>query len=611
MVFGLFKRNPKPAPAALPAEAAADDVQPLDAEAFDARMREAQAAFQERDYERSRSILLEVVASNPESTFARTKLGICHNLLGDAGLGRDVLLAVVEAEPENVEALKFLAACYYDLGDHVPALGVLDRAKALAPEDPDLVQLLGDIYVVFGRVEAGIEEYVRVSDLTPNSEVIIDRFERAGQLAEVRTSFYLEPYPRIVQRRERVLRRMLAEHRRKGLDPDRLATLLAILSGSKETFAKAVQLAVAAIDGPQTQYLANHIHRILVTQGDAQRALESVERLCASHPEWTDLKFHLGRLWVGTGADHWVAGWRLMSETVTLDRHFHHSHGVPIWEGQKLGSGKLLVYQDQGAGDAILAFRFLPLLVRRGIRFVVWVQPPLADLAARIPEVETVLRTEKLPDVDEHHCTHAISFFGLIGALYVGMDEIKDPPLVRPAPEQAPELRERIRALPGKRIGLLYGGNPRRRDDWVRSVPTDDILRLRAVEGVSWVNLMVDVRPDKEQVLQALSAIDPMADVRSFADTAAMVEELDAVVAVDASVAHIAGLLRKPVWVLAPTIHDWRWQIGSTLSPWWPTAQVLRSEAPGVWKKVIDRLLVELPEFVRGEKARVSESSPA
>jgi hypothetical protein len=82
--------------------------------------------------------------------------------------------------------------------------------------------------------------------------------------------------------------------------------------------------------------------------------------------------------------------------------------------------------------------------------------------------------------------------------------------------------------------------------------------------------------------------------VRSFADTAALIGELDAVIAVDSSVAHLALALGKKVWVLAPSMLDWRWQIGATLSPFWPNATVLRADGPGIWTKAVKRLVEEI-----------------
>ena len=193
--------------------------------------------------------------------------------------------------------------------------------------------------------------------------------------------------------------------------------------------------------------------------------------------------------------------------------------------------------------------------------------------------------------------------FGIIPALYLSPDEVRVPPVVRPVGAQAMALREQIRSLPGVRIGIIYGGNPDRRDDWLRTVPLEVLGTIARVKGVSWVNLMVDERADKQQARELFQYLDPMPEVHNFADTAAIVEELDAVVAVDCSVAHVTGNLGKPLWILAPPSADWRWQIGDDVKPWWPTARLLRSEAPGKWTEAIAVLERELSAFVESRMA--------
>jgi tetratricopeptide (TPR) repeat protein len=604
MIFALFKRQ---ANAAGPKATAAPDeapVTPLSYDELAARLREASDAFVAKDIERARAMLEEMILTNPDDLTVRTQLGICHCLLGDSNLGRELLEPVVKEAPDDGDALKFLAACHFNGGDTMRAYDVLQQAIKVAPNDHELYVFLGNLYLELGNYDAAGQQYCRASDMKPESEEPLHRLECLGQTAETRVSFY-ETSPKIAERRRRVVHRMLAEHRKKGLDGKRLSVLLSLLSGTPATFAKAAELALSLVDfEPMTEELEAQIQRTLLVTGEIDGVLRLAERCFEREPDAIDPQFMLGTMWICSGGEHWSTGWRMITHLLTVARHYNHLHGVPIWEGQKLGNKKLLVYQDQGVGDAILGFRFLPMLKARGIRFHLWVQPPLVTFAEQVPDCEGVVHTPRMPDAATHGCAYAITFFGLIAALYLSQDEIRDPPIVRPAPGHAPALRRRVADLPGTRIGLIYGGNPRRRDDWVRSLPAEVVLPLARLQGVSWVNLMVDTRPEKERVMQALGMTDPMAEVKDFHDTAAIVEELDAVVAVDASVAHVACNLGKPTWVLAPPIRDWRWQIGAAASPWWPSARLLRSASPGEWQEPGRLLLDELQAFLR-------ERSPA
>jgi hypothetical protein len=126
-------------------------------------------------------------------------------------------------------------------------------------------------------------------------------------------------------------------------------------------------------------------------------------------------------------------------------------------------------------------------------------------------------------------------------------------------------------------------------------VPLSALKPLAALEGISWISLVVDKRPDKAEVVGMFRMDDPTAEVNDFDDTAAIISELDAVIAIDSSVAHLACSLGKPVWVLVPPMLDWRWQIGDDTKPWWPTATVLRSASMGQWDSVIEELARRLP----------------
>jgi hypothetical protein len=166
----------------------------------------------------------------------------------------------------------------------------------------------------------------------------------------------------------------------------------------------------------------------------------------------------------------------------------------------------------------------------------------------------------------------------------------RNPTVLVPGAGQLPDVRKRLRALTGKRIGLAYGGNPDRRDDWYRAVAPAALKPLASLTGISWVNLVIDPRPDKNEIIRMFRMDDPMKEAADFEDTAAIISELDAVIAIDSSTAHLAASLGKPLWVLVPPMLDWRWQIGSDKSPWWPNATLLRGHEPGVWDSVIGEL---------------------
>ena len=149
------------------------------------------------------------------------------------------------------------------------------------------------------------------------------------------------------------------------------------------------------------------------------------------------------------------------------------------------------------------------------------------------------------------------------------------------------------------RIGVAWSGEPTHAGDANRSIPLSSLLSLLDI-GATFVSLQKDVRAADATVLQGRSdLLDFRDDLKSFSDTAALVSQLDLVISVDTSVAHLAGALAKPVWVLVPFVPDWRWQLDRDDSPWYPTARVFRQDDARNWVNVIARVHAALSEFVQ------------
>ena len=145
------------------------------------------------------------------------------------------------------------------------------------------------------------------------------------------------------------------------------------------------------------------------------------------------------------------------------------------------------------------------------------------------------------------------------------------------------------------RVGLAWGGNPAHRRDSDRSIPVEAFAALSRIEGVSLYRLQVG-RPDLGEPEYPID--DPTGHLSDFADTAALVNQLDLVISVDSAVAHLAGALGKPVWVLCPLRADWRWEIDGRQSPWYATARIFRPLRTADWSPVIDQVRSALVEAI-------------
>jgi hypothetical protein len=157
-------------------------------------------------------------------------------------------------------------------------------------------------------------------------------------------------------------------------------------------------------------------------------------------------------------------------------------------------------------------------------------------------------------------------------------------------PARALIIPERV---PGRRrVGIVWAGNPEHHNDARRSVPTRALAPLVGLEGIDWVNLQRGARGPELTIMHRLPA--PSARIKDFADTAALVDTLDLVIAVDTSVAHLAGAMGKPVWIMLPHAPDWRWMLKRDDTPWYSSARLFRQEVAGDWDGVVARVAAAL-----------------
>jgi hypothetical protein len=170
------------------------------------------------------------------------------------------------------------------------------------------------------------------------------------------------------------------------------------------------------------------------------------------------------------------------------------------------------------------------------------------------------------------------------------------------APAQAPDWEGRLGPGDRARVGLVWSGNPRHKNDLRRSIALDALSPLLDA-AATFVSLQRDVRAGDAEVLKSRGSIlDFGAELSNFADTAALISRLDLIISVDTSVAHLAGALGRPVWILLPFVPDWRWLLDREDSPWYPTARLFRQNDSREWQSVVARVREALHAFVAGTR---------
>jgi hypothetical protein len=327
----------------------------------------------------------------------------------------------------------------------------------------------------------------------------------------------------------------------------------------------------------------------------------SFRRALALDPDHGDSHWNLAvnRLRAGDLRTGWIESeWRWKSDSLALKQR---AFDKPPWLGTEPIDGKtLLVHCEQGLGDAIQFCRYVPLLAMRGAKVILLVDTPLKVLLSGVAGVtQCIARGEALPDFDLH-CpllSLPLAFDTTLATIPAEVPYI-------PLPEPARDWSNWLGARSAPRIGLVWSGNPGHLNDHNRSVPLEKLLPLFDVDA-QFVSLQKGARErDRARLAELPDVRDADGELASFADTASLISELDLVISVDTSVAHLAGSLGRPVWVLLPYVPDWRWLLGRDDSPWYPTARLFRQSATRQWDEVVANVLRALREFVEDARRR-------
>lgn len=268
------------------------------------------------------------------------------------------------------------------------------------------------------------------------------------------------------------------------------------------------------------------------------------------------------------------------------------------WSGEEpLADKTILLIAEQGLGDTIQFARYAPQVAALAQRVILEVQAPLRPLFDEVSRdwgVEIVARGDARPDGD-HQCL----LLSLPRLLRTTPDTTRDPSGYLRAPAKRRALwRERLgaRSATGRlRVGLANAGNPQFKNDALRSIPLVAFEACFDLPGVDWVIPQPEIRDADRAVLERhANVISFGAQLEDFADTAALLEQLDLVISVDTSIAHLAGALARPVWILLPHFPDWRWMHDRADTPWYPSARLFRQTVMHDWGGVITRVREEL-----------------
>jgi tetratricopeptide (TPR) repeat protein len=522
----------------------------------------------------------KAIALKPDSIEAWTNRGNTLAQLGrseDAVASYDKALAVNDA---NATIWKNRAAVLRGLGRPGDALASYDKALALDPDNPNNVGIWksrGALLYKAGRYDEAVASYERVLAVKPDDA---DAWMSRGNAL------------RLLRRYDEAL---ACQERAVALDPGRAdvhsnrASVLLGLGRCDEALAGYDR--ALAIVPDHAEVLANRA-TALGQLGHRDDALACFRRALALRPDFPAATGKMGmlQLLMGDFREGWANNecrWHLPDASPNALRQ-----AAPQWRGEPIAGKTIVLYAEQGLGDTIQFVRYAPMVTTTGARVILAVQAVLKRLVEQAaPQALVLVTGEKGPPFDLQ-----CPLLSLPLAFGTELDTIpRDVPYVHADADRVAAWRSRLPAGGGKRVGLVWAGNSAHGNDRNRSIDLARLQPLFDAPGIQFVSLQRELRPGDAAILESSPNVAHVGDqLADFADTTALIECLDVVVAVDTSVAHLAGAMAKPVWILLPFSPDWRWLLGRDDSPWYPTARLFRQPATGDWDSVIARVRAEL-----------------
>lgn len=527
-------------------------------------------------------------APAPATTLQRA---IALHQQGELRQAGALYLEVLETEPDNFDALHLLGVYALQTDDTLAAYDLISRAVAIDPGEAIAHTNLGVAQQRLRRYDDALASYRRALEIAPDSPMALNNYGSAlletGRVAES-----LHPFERALQ--------IDPQHADAWNNLGKAQSDLRRYDDALLCLERALQL--------KPGYTAAHFNRGNALQyvNRTGEALASYRQALAREPGHVDANFNEGVCLLLQG--EFEAGWLKYEWRWRKEAYRALQQGLtqPLWLGEQPLAGRtILVHAEQGFGDTLQFCRYVPLLAARGARVLLRAQPPLVSLLRTLlADTATVCADgEPLPPFDCHCPLMSLALvFGTT------VDTVPPPPRW-PAMDTERERTwaARLAAWPVKqppqacRIGIVWAGSAGHANDACRSMPLARYLDLLALlpPHVQLVSLQKDPGAADRLRLERDGRIAHFpGEQRDFADTAALIGQLDAVVCVDTSVAHLAAAMGKPTWILLAHAPDWRWMLGRSDSPWYPTAWLVRQPRSGDWDSVVRQTAKELNAWI-------------
>lgn len=488
------------------------------------------------------------------------------------GRGREARDAYLRAEALGMRTARLyaeLAAAHAALGEYDSAISAAERAILAEPSELGWRHLMGTLQEATGNTLSAIRTFESVIAEDPTR--LDSRIELCRSLVSigdparcvVEAQRVLEQYPGCAQAHALLGIAALLQ--------DRPAEALECLIRAELTAGAGSDLEV--------------FDQVAIALNKLGRTSECIDMLEQQLPRRPNLNAHLGYATALLAEGRLLDGWRQFEFrwfTGPL-AGVRPNYGKPVWGGQDLRGKTMLVRAEQGFGDVFQMLRYLPLLKERGARILLQPIVEIESMYAELAGVDQVVEADlPLPPFD--YWVHLMSLPRIFATTLATMPT--EIPYLRVNPELSARWRERMGEDRTLRVGVAWAGSAKHSNDVNRSIPLATFRPVLHLPQIRFFGLHREALPSQHQrELASVNFVNLGPELRDFGDTAAIIEQLDLLIAVDTAVVHIGGALGKPVWLLLPEPADYRWLKEREDSPWYPTIRLFRQRRARDWER--------------------------
>ena len=547
----------------------------------------------------------------PESSLQQTyALALQHHRAGRLREAESLYRQIPESDSNHADALHMLGGIAHAAGHHAQAIELIRKAIAINPTAPDYHGNLAIILASTGQSDAAIQSLRTALALRPDYPPALynlakllaqqNQFDQAINVyhdaVRIQPNFpeahnNLGDLLRQTGRVDEAIAALCTALAQRANFPEALFNL-GLCQEAKDQFEAALATFGDLLElAPNSPEAHNELGNVLRELNRPREALAAHHRAISLRPNFVQARWQAALCHLSLG--EFEQGWPLFESRRQLPEWSEPTFDKPQWTGSDLTGKHLLLWSEQGLGDTLQFIRYAPLLTGRGAQVHLRCQPPLAPLLSNQLTLKSVTTEGSPLPAFDLHCP----LLSLPHLFKTTLDSIPaETPYLKPDPELASAWANRLKPSDARhRVGIAWATNLLPASARKRWIDPAALSQLATVPDVQFVSLQKTPPGSPPLPLPpGLPLVDHTADLTDFAETAALIANLDLVITCDTSVAHLAGAMGKSTWIALPFAVPWRWMTDRNDSPWYPTVRLFRQPRPGDWRTPIRQIAQEL-----------------